>query len=133
MNETITRIEIENIKIKFFSVYKYNNWIAPRMGTSFKDIKIITFKGDRVVNKYLFSKQGKFLGREAQITRGLWENESKVKGGPFRNYTFYDPLTRRVYMIDLAMYAPQNDKLPYLHRMDVIAKTFRTIFDKEEE
>ncbi len=91
------------------------------------------YGGDTVVNKYLFSKQGKFLGREAQITRGLWENNPKIKGGPFENYTFYDPLTRRVYMIDLAMYAPQKDKLPYLHRMEVIAETFRTIFDKEEE
>ncbi|MFO7891305.1 MAG: DUF4837 family protein [bacterium] len=91
------------------------------------------YGGDSVVNKYLYSREGEFLGREAQITRGLWENEPKVKGGPFKNYTFYDPLTRRVFMIDLAMYAPQKDKLPYLHRMDVIAKTFRTIFDREEE
>ncbi len=90
------------------------------------------YGGDRVVNKYLFSRQSEFLGREAQITRGLWENVSKVKGGPFMNYAFYDPLSRRVFIIDCAMYAPQKDKLPFLHRMEVIVKTFRTIFDKEE-
>lgn len=91
------------------------------------------YGGDQVVNKYLYSREGEFLGRDAQITRGLWENEGKVKGGPFKNYTFYDPLSRRIFMIDLAMYAPQKDKLPYLHRMDVIAQTFRTIFDKKEK
>ena len=95
------------------------------------------YGGDRVVTykyEYLNSHEGEFLGREAQITHGLWENKVKVKGGLFKNYTFYDPLSRRVFMIDLAMHAPLKDrKLPYLHRMDVIAKTFRTIFDNTEK
>lgn len=91
------------------------------------------YGGDSVVNKYLFSRQAIFLDRNAQITTGLWENNGKIKGGPFKNYTFYDPISRRVYMIDLALYAPGKDKLPYLYRMDVIAKSFRTIFDMNME
>ncbi len=63
----------------------------------------------------------------------LWENEDKVAGGPFKNYTFYDSLSRRIYMIDLAVYAPDRDKLPFVKRMEIIAKTFRTIFDPEDD
>ncbi len=89
------------------------------------------YGGDRVTDKYLFSYAGEFLGRKAQITTGLWENNEKMKGGPFMNYTFYDEYTKRVYMIDIAAFAPDRDKLPYLKRLDIIAHTFRTVFDME--
>ena len=57
------------------------------------------------------------------------QNDGKVAGGPFINYTFHDPLSRRVYMIDVAVFAPARDKVPYLRRLDVIAHTFYTVFD----
>ncbi|MFH1943948.1 MAG: DUF4837 family protein [bacterium] len=91
------------------------------------------YGGDCVANRYLFSHHSTFLGRPAQITTGLWENESKVAGGPFTNYTFYDSLSRRVYMIDLAVFAPEREKLPYMRRQQIIARTFRTVFDRMEE
>lgn len=87
------------------------------------------YGGDHVADQYLFSHKGTFLGRPAQITTGLWANEAKEVGGPFKNYTFYDALSERVYMIDLAVFAPGKDKLPYLRRMDIIAGTFKTVFE----
>jgi len=90
------------------------------------------YGGDRVVDKYLFAPRSQFLGRPAQITTGLWENDSKVAGGPFKNYTFYDAFSRRVYMIDIAVFAPSEDKMPYLRRLDIIAHTFKTIFEMED-
>ena len=87
------------------------------------------YGGDRIEQEYLFSYRSTFLGRDAQITTGLWGNDLKVAGGPFRNYTFYDPLARRTYMIDVAVWAPGRDKVPFLRRLDVIAHTFRTVFD----
>jgi len=95
-------------------------------------IGAVYYGGDRVVNQYFFSHRSSFLGRTAQITSGLWENDYKVAGGPFKNYTFYDPLSRRVYMIDLAVFAPGRDKVFFLRRLEVIARTFRTVFDPEE-
>lgn len=91
------------------------------------------YGGDRVVDKYLFSHEGQFLGRTAQITQGLWENDSKVAGGPFKNFTFYDDVSKRIYMIDLALHAPNREKLPLLKRQEQVAKTFYTIFDKKKE
>ncbi|MBN2417497.1 DUF4837 family protein [bacterium] len=91
------------------------------------------YSGDYVESSYLFSYHGEFLGRPAIITTGLWGNDDKIAGGPFRNYTFYDEYTKRIYMIDLAVYAPNRDKLPYLKRLDIIAHSFKTIFDMETE
>jgi len=90
------------------------------------------YGGDRVAEKYLFSPRSTFLGRPAQVTTGLWENDAKVAGGPFRNYTFYDALSKRLYMIDIAVFAPGEDKLPYLRRLDIMAHTFKTIFEMED-
>jgi len=87
------------------------------------------YGGDRVADKYFFSYRSTFLGRIAQITSGLWENDAKIAGGPFKNYTFYDPLSRRVYMIDLAVFAPGRKKMPFLRQLEVIAHSFKTVFD----
>lgn len=91
------------------------------------------YGGDRVVDRYLFSYESEFLGRRAQVTTGLWENEEKIAGGPFKNYTFYDSVSGRIYMIDLAVFAPEYDKVPLLRRMKIIARTFRTLFDRDVE
>ena len=91
------------------------------------------YGGDKVAEKYLFSYRGEFLGRPAQITQGLWENDDKVAGGPFKNYTSYDEYTQRIYMIDLAIFAPERDKMPYLKRHEIIAHSFQTIFDVESK
>jgi len=91
------------------------------------------YGNDKISDRYLFSYRDTFLGRPAQITEGLWENDEKNAGGPFKNYTFYDADTKRVYMLDLAIYAPARDKMPYLKRHEIIAHTFRTIFDVEIE
>jgi len=87
------------------------------------------YGGDRVADSYLFSSRSTFLGRPALVTTGLWENEKKVAGGPFRNVVFFDRLSGRIYMIDLAVFAPGDDKLPYLKRMGLVARTFRTIYE----
>lgn len=91
------------------------------------------YGGDQVASQYLFSRGSSFLNRTAQITSGLWENETKIAGGPFKNYTFYDPLSRRIYMIDLAVFAPGKDKVPFFRRMEIIANTFQTVFDTMDE
>lgn len=97
-----------------------------RIGTTY-------YGNDKVSDKYLFSYRDTFLGRPAQITEGLWENDDKNAGGAFKNYTFYDEDTQRVYMLDFALYAPERDKMPYLKRHEIIARSFKTIFDMENE
>lgn len=89
------------------------------IGASFYD-------NDRVNRDYTYVEEEEFLGRKAFVVRGLWENNEKIAGGPYKAYCFYDPDSKRVYMIDLAVFAPGQKKMPYLKQLDVIAHTFRT-------
>jgi hypothetical protein len=84
------------------------------------------YEGDVVNQQYTKSDTVDFLGRRALMLEGLWENEQKVLGGPFRSYSFYDAPSARVYMIDAAVLFPGGKKEPFLRQLDVMAHTFKT-------
>jgi len=91
------------------------------------------YSGDVVdEDNYLYSRNATFRDRPAVLTTGLWKNDSLEIGGPFRNYSFLDKMAGRRYMIDMAVYAPGKDKLPYLRRLDVMTHTFRTLFETKD-
>jgi len=108
--------------------YLNPNWIIKernRIGDQY-------YQGHRISETFLFSHRTTFFERPAQLTTGVWEHDEITAGGPFKNYTFFDAPTKTIYMIDIALFAPHRRKLPLLRRMDVIARSFRTIFDEEE-
>ncbi len=84
------------------------------------------YQGDYIDEKRTHAEEVEFLGRSALKLVGLWANDEKVIGGPFRNYSFYDELSRRVYMIDIAVYFPGGEKEPFLRQLDIMAHTFKT-------
>lgn len=84
------------------------------------------YKGDIINEAYTHSEEIDFLGRQALLLRGLWENVKEVAGGPFKNYSFYDESSKRIYMIDVAVYYPGGEKEPFLRQLDVMAHTFKT-------
>lgn len=66
-------------------------------------------------------------GRRALVYRGLWKTASlkNAFGGAFRTYGFYEPGQKRLYVIDQAVFFPEeSNKLVYLREMDVITQTF---------
>lgn len=69
-----------------------------------------------------------FLGRRAFKIKGLWRNDIKEAGGPFRNYTFYDETSKRIYMLDYAIFSPRlkRPKRMYLRQAEIILHTFKT-------
>ncbi len=73
---------------------------------------------------YLFSEKVDFRGRKGRMTRGLWIMDDPVMGGPFTNYTFYDSNSGRVYMIEVFVFNPGEDKLPVLRTLEAVANTF---------
>ncbi len=87
------------------------------------------YEGDSVVDKYLTSAEVEFAGRRALMLQGLWENNKKIAGGPFRSFTFYDEDTKRIYTVDMAVFAPGMEKEPYIRQLEVMARTFRTEAD----
>ena len=87
------------------------------------------YDGDFVYEDSTLQVQEKvvdFAGRYAVRLNGIWQNEKHVMGGPFRSYGFYNESDKRLYLIDLAVYAPGERKTPYLRQLDGIASTFVT-------
>lgn len=69
-----------------------------------------------------------FQNRPALKLKGLWKNDEKVAGGPFRMYCFFDEGTERIYFIDMHVFSPalKKGKLHYLRQLDIIANSFKT-------
>lgn len=84
------------------------------------------YQNDKINEEYTHSKEIEFLGRPAVMLEGLWENDEKVIGGPFRNYSFYDVDSQRIFMIDIAVFFPGGDKEPFLRQLDIMAHSFET-------
>jgi uncharacterized protein DUF4837 len=58
--------------------------------------------------------------------RGLWGHPTKLMGGPFTMFYFYDGVTNRTYIIDCMVYAPGQSKAVFLRQMEIVASTFYT-------
>jgi hypothetical protein len=70
------------------------------------------------------TEETSFLGRPAIKIVGVWQNEKHINGGPFRTYCFLDG--GRLYLVDLLVYAPGMDKIPFLRELEAICRTFST-------
>ncbi len=89
----------------------------------------------------LTAQEINFKERFAIELRGLWhmvgeENGRKFPfgmGGPFVTYAFYDEPSRRLYLIDGMVFAPNFPKREFMRQMEVIAYTFRTLEEQEDE
>jgi hypothetical protein len=94
-----------------------------RLGSAFYD-------GDALVEGSTRAEAVRFVDWEALMIEGLWQNDTAqagyAAGGPFRSYCFYDAAARRLYMLDIAVFAPGMSKEPYLRQLDIIAHTFQT-------
>ncbi len=65
-----------------------------------------------------------FKDRYAIKTRGLWRFSDFSGGGPFINYTFFDKYTRRLYMVDGAVFAPRYEKKKLILQIQALLNTF---------
>lgn len=101
------------------------DWIRQRRN----DISKVFMEGQTVEDHFYKPLRTSFINKPAIITTGLWARNDIIIGGPFKNYTFYDEASKRIYMIDTFAYNPGKKKLPLLKRLDVIAHTFQTEFE----
>lgn len=63
-----------------------------------------------------------FHGLPAGKLEGIWRNDEKVMGGPFRTYFF--STGGRFYVIDLHVFAPGGKKWRWLQQLEIIVDTF---------
>lgn len=82
------------------------------------------FERDSVVKEQTTGRQVDFLGRKAYKIEGIWANNEKVMGGPFRTYFFNDTLQERSYIIDIHVFAPGKKKWFFLMELEAVAATF---------
>ncbi|MBD3225189.1 MAG: DUF4837 family protein [Caldithrix sp.] len=91
--------------------------IRNRMGQKY-------YEGDQVVEEDTHFEHSMLSGRESKKLVGVWKNDSLMVGGPFRCYAFKSEQKQALYVIDIAVMAPGQNKKPYLDQLEVIADTF---------
>jgi len=74
-----------------------------------------------------------FNGRYALYTQGLWKNTKDNSVGPFVNYTLYDDVKKRIYMLDGSVNAPKYYKRNLIQQVDVMLQSFRTVYELSDE
>ncbi len=63
----------------------------------------------------------------AYETLGTWHMINGAMGGPFVNFTYYDPDTRRLFMIEYNQFAPRvRKKLPFVRQFRAMGRTFES-------
>jgi len=72
-------------------------------------------------------------GQQAIIVRGIWAGVETTGGGPFFTYGFKTPDQDRYYLIDSAVFAPGQSKMPYLWQLDIMAQTFELQTESAEK
>ncbi len=70
-------------------------------------------------------------GRNTFITKGIWVMSDRSMGGPFINYTFHDPQTNRLYLMEFGQFSPKYKQRRFLYQFEAIARTFRTAAQAE--
>ena len=96
----------------------------PDWGLKFRDALVGEYnEGDRVELSRSSGRTGRFQGRQALLLKGLWQNDQYDMGGAFETIFFGE--AGRLVMIDLAVFYPSGDKLPFLRELRGMASTFR--------
>jgi hypothetical protein len=138
---------LKNSSQKGLGKWIFVNWIDNASPAYLNEDSVRTIR-NKLTNKYYktpgvssFIRIGKddcineevtFDGNYALLTQGLWENTGGMQG-PFINYTFFDVKTKRIYMVDGSINAPDYYKRNLIQQMDVILKSFKTIAELSKE
>jgi len=92
-----------------------------------KHIRSGTPGSDMVVNNRslpLTYRNVKLNGFNSYEIRGVWEMTNDFMGGPFVSYFVLSDNLEYIYIVDLFVYAPGEDKRQYLQELEHVAHTF---------
>lgn len=65
--------------------------------------------------------ESRLIGYE---TMGLWRMTNDFMGGPFVHFTYYDPATERLFMVEYAQFAPSVSKRRFVRQFQAMGRTF---------
>ncbi len=87
-----------------------------------RDNSYIQTEYRRPVETETFQK-GRLLAYE---TQGTWQMINDAMGGPFVNFTYYDPDSRRLFMVEYGQFAPGVKKIRFVKQFRVMGRTFES-------
>lgn len=70
-----------------------------------------------------FETDDRLIGYE---TKGLWRMTNDFMGGPFVHFTYYDPMTDRLFMVEYAQFAPSVNKRRFVRQFQAMGRTFES-------
>ncbi|MEX2456269.1 MAG: DUF4837 family protein [Balneolaceae bacterium] len=59
-------------------------------------------------------------------TMGTWRMTNDFMGGPFVNFTYYDPETERLFMVEYGQFAPSVSKRRFVRQFQTMGRTFQS-------
>lgn len=59
-------------------------------------------------------------------TMGVWRMTNDFMGGPFVHFTYYDPDTQRLFMVEYAQFAPRVNKRRFVRQFQTMGRTFQS-------
>ncbi|MFU8813424.1 MAG: DUF4837 family protein [Balneolaceae bacterium] len=81
----------------------------------------VTTEYRRPVNIREFDTGNRLIGFE---TLGTWRMTNDFMGGPFVHFTYYDPDTQRLFMIEYGQFAPSVSKRRFVRQFQAMGRTF---------
>ncbi len=71
-------------------------------------------------------QEGAFLGQPARVIYGVWQNNRRVLGGPFKLIAFN--YRDRFFLVDIGVFAPDLDhKMPFIFRTEAFLRSMRVL------
>lgn len=81
------------------------------------------YRSPRKVITTQIETEGRLIGYE---TLGTWRMTNDFMGGPFANFTYYDPQTERLFMIEYGQFAPSVNKRRFVRQFRTMGRTFES-------
>lgn len=81
------------------------------------------YRNPRKVITHQMETDSRLIGYE---TLGTWRMTNDYMGGPFVNFTYYDPSTERLFMIEYGQFAPSVKKRRFVRQFRTMGRTFES-------
>jgi hypothetical protein len=81
------------------------------------------YRSPRQVITREIERNDRIVGYE---TLGTWRMTNDFMGGPFAHFTYYDPETERLFMIEYGQFAPSVTKRRFVRQFRAMGRTFES-------
>lgn len=88
-----------------------------------RDGSYVATNYNRPMNTREIERNDRLVAYESQ---GIWEMVGNFMGGPYVNFTYYDPETERLFMVEYWQFAPNVNKRRFVRQFQAMGRTFES-------